>query len=239
MADGPVGNLKKVAIIPARGGSKRLPNKNIIDFMGKPLIAHTIEAALKSDLFDRVMVSTDSEVIAKIAREYGATVPFLRDQYAGEHATVSEAIVYSLQQLFEKKQEKYDLVFQLMPNCPLRDANDLIHAYQHFMEHKLAFQISVFEYGWMNPWWAISVSGGQPHMLFAEALKKRSQDLEKLYCPTGAIWVAKTIDLLRHKNFYGPGYGICVLDWQSAVDIDEAADLEMAKAVYLLKHGKI
>jgi CMP-N-acetylneuraminic acid synthetase len=122
---------KVVAIIPARGGSKRIPKKNIIDFNGKPLIAWTIEAAKKSGLFEKIIVSTDSEEIAEVAREYGAEVPFLRDTAADDHSPVSEATLRTILQL-EEAGEFYDEVVQLFAVCPLRDDVDIINSYKYF-----------------------------------------------------------------------------------------------------------
>ena len=92
-------NKKNIAIIPARGGSKRIPKKNIIDFFGKPLIAHTIESAIKSNIFDRVIVSTDCKEIAKISLQYGAEVPFMREDKADDFSPISDATIYTLKRL--------------------------------------------------------------------------------------------------------------------------------------------
>ena len=151
-----------VCIIPARGGSKRIPKKNIIDFFEKPMISWTIEAALKSRLF--------SEIKIKLGLEY-------------------------------------DNVVQLMANCPLRGTQDIRNSFNNFLSKKLEFQISSFKFGWMNPWWSVKISEtGKPIPIFPESLKTRSQDLPDLYCPTGAIWIAKVPALLRANTFYGPGY---------------------------------
>jgi len=231
-----VKKYKNVAIIPARGGSKRLPKKNIIDFFGKPLIAYTIEAALKTDKFARVMVSTDSPEIAEIAEKYGASVPFLRKEHADDFANVSDVTVHTLRRLKAETGEEYDTVCMLMPNCPIRNAKDIYRLCTEFEEKDLNFQISAFKYGWMNPWWAHKLENeGKATPFFADGLTTRSQDLAELYCPTGAVWLAKTDALSESKTFYGEGYHFGILNWKSAVDIDDAEDLEMAKAVYLLE----
>ncbi|MFC1595719.1 cytidylyltransferase domain-containing protein [Candidatus Margulisiibacteriota bacterium] len=229
---------KNIAIIPARAGSKRINNKNIIDLCGKPLIAWTIEAALESDLFDDVLVSTDSEEIAEIAITHGAIAPFLRNKSTSDDYTpVSEATVEALIRMEEYKTCKYKNVIQLMPNCPCRTAVDIGNAYENFSSSGNNFQISVFEYGWMNPWWAMGIEteNRRPRPLFPDALKQRSQDLEKLYCPTGSVWVAKADALKAEKTFYGKDYSIFPLSWQSAVDIDNQEDLNMAEAVFYIR----
>lgn len=224
--------VSRIAIIPARGGSKRIPKKNVIDFCGKPMIAWTIEAALNSGCFEHVLVSTDDEAIADISRAYGADVPFLRQTHNDDHSTVSEAVVEALRQYQQQLGKEFTQVVQLMANCPIRNARDICAAIEFFAKHDSDFQISCFEFGWMNPWWAVKLDDlGKPTPLFPEALKTRSQDLGKLFCPTGAIWMANGRALLQQKTFYGSDYRFCPLSWTSAVDIDEYADLEMAKIV--------
>lgn len=148
---------KKIAIIPARGGSKRVPGKNIIDFKGKPLIAWTIEAAKESGLFEKVVVSTDSEEIAEVSRKYGAEVPFLRATAADDHSPVSDATLSTILQL-EEIGEYYDDVVQLFAVCPLRNSKDIIDSYKFFLDKKTSFLLSCFKFVWMNPWWAVTLN---------------------------------------------------------------------------------
>lgn len=219
------------AIIPARGGSKRIPKKNIVDLSGKPMINWTIESALDSRFITRVIVSTDDEEIAAVARKAGAEVPFLRDKNADDHSPISLATIRTIDQMAEAGMEKPDVVVQLMANCPLRDSGDIDDAINHFLEEDANFQISAFKYGWMNPWWAHTLDEkGKATPVFGEKeLMKRSQDRPDLYCPTGAIWIARTEELINSESFYGPGYGFYPLHWIHAVDIDEYDDLEMAE----------
>jgi N-acylneuraminate cytidylyltransferase len=147
-----------IAIIPARAGSKRIPNKNIVEFMGKPMIAWTIRAALESNIFSDVLVSTDCEEIALLSRTFGASVPFLRDpKDADDFAPIGIATSNALLQMENYKSVKYDTVIQLMPNCPCRTADDIIASYNSFLVSGTSFQISVFQLGWMNPWWAVEL----------------------------------------------------------------------------------
>ena len=219
---------KIVAVIPARGGSKRVPGKNIIDFNGKPLIAWTIEAARESGLFEKIVVSTDSEEIAKISREYGAEVPFLRTTAADDHSPVSDATLSTVLQL-EERGEYYDDVVQLFAVCPLRNSEDIINSYTFFLEKRASFLLSCFKFVWMNPWWAVTLNENQePSWIFKDTFK-RSQDLPDLYSPTGAIWIAKIEDLKRDKTFYGNGHIFWEMDWKRAVDIDNYEDLQLAE----------
>ena len=151
-----VNKLEHIAIIPARGGSKRIPNKNILPIAGKPMIAWTIEAAIESNHFEKIIVSTDSESIAKIAIEYGAEVPFLRTEKADDFSTISEATIYTLLQLSDL--EKFKYVTQLMAVCPVRDATDIIESHQYFKLNNNKLQLSCFKFGFMNPWWAFELN---------------------------------------------------------------------------------
>ena len=228
---------KTVAIIPARGGSKRIPQKNIIDFMGKPMIVWTIKAALDSGVFDRIILSTDSEEIAEVGRKNGLEVPFLRKEKNDDISPVSEATISALKQAEEYYNESYDVVVQLMANAPLRKSADIKKHYKTFIDNRRDFQISSFKFGWMNPWWAAKIDkSSSPEWMYPEAMTKRSQDLDNLYCPTGVIWIANVEKLMQSDTFYGPGYKFCEINWKSAVDIDDYDDLEFAKALYLLKN---
>jgi len=228
--------MKHIAIILARGGSKRLTGKNVLDFHGKPMLAWTIEAALQSAQYKHVLVSTDDPEIAEIARSFGAQVPFLRNSGADDNTPSSEATLNALRQAEQHWGEQFDVVSQLMANCPLRDADDITAAVQNFINQSAESQICSFRFGWMNPWWAAKLDPqGNPEYLFPEARVARSQDLPPLYCPSGAIWIARGPALKSAKTFYVPTHIFHSLSWISAMDIDDAEDLEMAKACYLIK----
>ena len=224
-----------IAIIPARGGSKRIPQKNITPIAGKPMIAWTIEAANASQYIDTVLVSTDCDVIKKVALEYKAEVPFLRNHAFDDFSPVSEATLSALLQA-EKYYGPYDIVIQLMANCPLRGVNEIDSAIESFFESEHESQISFFKFGWMNPWWAHTINQGIPSALFKDAGHKRSQDLDDLYCPTGAIWICQSEVLKRDKTFYSANYRAHKMNWVSAMDIDDYEDLKMAEALFKV-HG--
>ena len=227
----------RIAIIPARGGSKRLPKKNILDFMESPMISWTIKAALDSNLFERVLVSTDDEEIAEVSIAHGADVPFLRSEAVDDHSPVSLATVAALEQAQSYWQKSFDTVVQLMANCPLRNAHDIKYALVQFDKHRNfhPFQISCFRYVWMNPWWAAELStSGEPSRLFPQALSQRSQDLPELFCPTGAIWIARRTALLGARTFYGPTHRYHPMDWRASIDIDDHEDLVMARTLALM-----
>jgi CMP-N-acetylneuraminic acid synthetase len=224
-----------IVIIPARGGSSRIPKKNIIDFLGKPMIAYTIEACKSSNIFSRVVVSTDSEEIAEISKKLGADVPFLRTEAADPITPVSEAILFALEQAEKYYCEHFEYIAMAMANCPIRNADVIKKAYSNFVEKNYDSQISCFKFGYMNPWWALKLSeNGVGTRIMDIPVNARSQDLEPLYCPTGAIWIAKQEHLRKHKSFYGE-HRYFEIDWKSAIDIDNYEDLELAKAVFAMQ----
>lgn len=228
--------VNNIAIIPARGGSKRVPKKNILDFDGKPMIAWTIEAAINSSIFSKVLVSTDCEEIAEISKNFGAEVPFLRRSFSDDITPVSVATCDALKQAEEYWNEEFDCVIQLMANCPLRNSSDIANSMNAFIQNKRDFQISCFKFGWMNPWWAFKFNdSGEHELMFPDAQFQRSQDLDDLFCPTGSIWIANAKKLKDSKTFYGNNYKFEEINWISAVDIDDYDDLNFAKTLKSFK----
>lgn len=228
----------RIAIIPARGGSKRIPRKNIRLLGGKPMLAYTVEAALQSDCFERVIVSTDDAQVAEVARAAGADVPFLRSATIADDQTPVSTVTIDMLERLAAQGRAFDAVAQLLPNCPLRDADDVRASLTAFASSDGAFQISVSAFGWLNPWWAMKLGpASQVEAVFPEALKARSQDLPALYCPNGSIWWAKVDALMRSSTFYGPGLRGFPLKWQHAVDIDEEADFELAELLLARRRG--
>ncbi|HEY8256269.1 MAG TPA: acylneuraminate cytidylyltransferase family protein [Gemmatimonadales bacterium] len=224
--------LGRLAVIPARGGSKRIPRKNVRPLDGRPMIAYTVEAALESGLFARVVVSTDSEEIAAAATEAGAEVPFLRAaQLADDVTPVSEATADALDRL-DPDARLYDAVAQLMPNCPLRTAGDIRESFSAFRAAGSHSQLSVTRFGWQNPWWAMRLGEGRElQPVFETVVTSRSQDLPELFCPTGAIWWAKAATLRRTRTFHVPGRTGWEIPWQHGVDIDTEDDWAMAETL--------
>lgn len=221
-----------IAVIPARVGSKRIAKKNVKDLHGKPLLAYTIEAALQSGLFQRVVVSTDSEEIAEVARLQGAETPFLRDPaLSDDHVPVSAATVDVLQRL-DPKGNTFGHACQLMANCPFRTAADIVDSYHQLVETGADSQLSVVRYGWQNPWWAMRRDEGfilEP--VFQDAITARSQDLPELFCPTGAVWWARADVLRREGTYHIPGRTGWEIPWVRGLDIDTEDDWVMAEAL--------
>jgi N-acylneuraminate cytidylyltransferase len=224
---------KVIAIIPARGGSKRIPGKNVKHLAGKPIIAYTIAAARESGLFERVVVSTDNQEIAKIALECGAEVPFLRDERLADDVTpVSSATVDALLRL-DPDGDKFGSVAQLMANCPLRNAADVSDSHRQFQTTGTGSQISVVRYGWQNPWWAMRQNERRElEPIFKEQINMNSQDLPNLFCPTGAIWWARTGVLRQAKTFHVDQRTGWEIPWQRGIDIDTYEDWAMAEVLF-------
>lgn len=220
--------VRRIAIIPARSGSKRVPDKNICLFHGKPLMAWGIEAALQSGLFERVMVSTDSEQYAAIARRHGAWVPFLRESHSDDHATVLEVVRAEWTRLREELHMEFDHVASIQPTCPLITPKIIREAYADFCARRAERMLTCCRFALMNPWWAFEQQEGRARFVLSSPAQSRSQDRPPLYCPTGALCLARAplaekADTLYHE-----------IDWKRAVDIDTYEDLEVADALYAM-----
>ena len=229
-------HAEALVVIPARGGSKRLPKKNIREMGGLPLLAYTIVAARDSELFARLVVSTDCEETAAIAEAHGAEVPFLRDAgLADDHTPVSAATVDVLERL-DPDGTRFDRVCQLMANCPLRTAADVVDSHTQFVASGARSQISVVRYGWQNPWWAMERRDDFAlRPLFPDALEQRSQDLPALFCPTGAIWWARTDVLREAGTFHVEDRTGWEIDWRHGLDIDDESDWQMAELLLRMR----
>ena len=219
-------NKKFLAIIPARGGSKRLPRKNILDLCGKPLIAYTIEAALKSKYIDKVIVSSDDDEILNISLNFGAETIKRPVELASDTATTFDAIKHAIDNF-----EKYEYIVLLQPTSPLRDAKHIDEAIQLLEKKKADAIVSVCEME-HSPLWSNTLpkDGNMNNFLKDEILNKRSQDLEKYYRLNGAIYICKTEKLLENKGFFlKDNIFAYKMDREHSVDIDEKIDFSIAQ----------
>lgn len=228
--------MSKVCIIPARAGSKRIKNKNTKNFLDKPLIEWTLEAAIKSEAFKKIYISTDDYSIEKkLSTKEGFEILY-RDGYSDDITTVQEACIKSLKQIEKQNKESYTTVVQLLATCPLRTDKDIINAIEFYNNKRLKFLVSSNEYT-QNPYWAFK-NDNTP--LFFDALSKRSQDLPVLKCPNGAIWIANIKKLKKTKTFYTQDTHLYNIDIDHSIDIDTMADFKRAEMIgtYLLKQQK-
>jgi CMP-N,N'-diacetyllegionaminic acid synthase len=221
-------NKTFLAIIPARGGSKRLPRKNLLDLCGKPLIAWSIEAALKSKYISKVIVSSDDEEILNIAKEYKADFIKRPDELASDTATTFDALKHTL-----KNVGKYDYVVLLQPTSPLRSEKHINEAIELLKEKNADAIISVCEME-HSPLWSNTLNEdlNMSNFLRDEVLNKRSQDLPKYYRLNGAIYICKTEELLENKGFFiKENIYAYKMDKKHSVDIDEEIDFIIAREI--------
>lgn len=221
-------NKTFLAIIPARGGSKRLPRKNILDLCGKPLISWSIEAALKSKYISKVVVSSDDEEILNISSNFGADIIKRPYELANDTATTFDAIKHTINNL-----EKYDYIVLLQPTSPLRNEKHIDEAIELLEEKQADAIVSVCEMD-HSPLWSNTLpkDGNMRGFLREEILNKRSQDLEKYYRLNGAIYICKTDKLLENKSFFlKDNIFAYIMDRKSSIDIDEEIDFLFAQRV--------
>jgi len=217
-----------LAIIPARGGSKRLPNKNILNLNGKPLIAYSIEAALQSKYINNVVVSSDSDNILNIAKSFKAQTIKRPDYLATDTAKSFDAIKHTIENM-----PHYDYIVLLQPTSPLRDANNIDQAI-NLLEQKNAdaiISVSAMEH---SPLWANTLDDNlsMKNFLKDEVLNKRSQDLETYYRLNGAIYIAKTNKLLEEETFFlKDNIFAYIMSRENSIDIDEDIDFQLAKII--------
>lgn len=224
--------MKNLAIIPARSGSKGLKDKNIKMLSGKPLMAYTIEAAIESKMFCKVMVSTDSGNYAEIAREYGAEVPFLRsNELSGDKAGSWEVVLEVLQQ-YQTVGEIFDTVCLLQPTSPLRDSADIIQAYSEMKDKNAEAITSVCE-AEHSPLWMMTLDESLSLETFNQnASKVPRQALTQYYRLNGAIYLRKVEyngDEIKILNSNDYAY---IMDKQKSIDIDDINDFVYAEFLH-------
>lgn len=220
---------KAMAVIPARGGSKGLPRKNIRDLCGKPLVAYSILAALEAGIFDKVVVSTDDPEIAEISRQYGAEVPFLRPaDISGDLVTSDEVIAHAIRYFMDQDIEFSD-VCKLQPTSPLRTATHLWESYSGFKEKNADYMVSVCKCE-HTPLWSLTLDqNGYMDGFILGAREGGRQCLPEYYRLNGAIYWAKVEKFLKTVNFCGDRFLAYVMDPECSVDIDSKNDFDLAE----------
>lgn len=225
-----------ICIIPARGGSKRIVGKNIKDFLGKPLIAYSIEAALNSKVFSDVIVSTDDEAIANVAREFGASVPFFREaSLSDDYATSTDVIKDAIR----RANSSFSDVCCLYATAPLITAEILKEAADEFKkdECKFLFSATAFDFPIQR---AIKLDeNAMVSMFYPQFERTRSQDLEPAFHDAGAFYFGKKEAWLECSAIFAPHSKAYLLPRNLVCDIDTLEDFEFAKKLYLINNGKI
>lgn len=219
-----------IAIIPARGGSKRLPGKNIKLLHGKPLICWTIEAALKSKIFDKVIVSTDSQEIADIAEKAGAFVPGLRPrEFSDDLATTDSVILYTVELLESLLNKKVNCITLLQPTSPLRNCTHIQDAYNLFLNKNATSVISVCKVEHPVQYCNKLPSDRSMNEFIPKNNLKRSQDLEPYFRINGAIYIFKRVFVGDLIGIYNENSFAYEMSSYESVDIDEAIDFDLAE----------
>lgn len=222
----------KIAVIPARGGSQRIPRKNIRDFFGKPIIAYSIEQALFSELFDHVIVSTDDEDIAEVALEYGAEVPFLRpaelaDEYSGTNAVVKHAIEW-----YQEQGKIISLACCIYATAPFIRQKDLLEGHDKLISSEKDFAFSVTNYPFPIQR-ALRINNNDGLDAFwPEYINSRSQDLEEAFHDAAQFYWGRAEAFLREVVMYSKASIPVILPRSKVQDIDTLEDWENAELLY-------
>jgi pseudaminic acid cytidylyltransferase len=221
----------KICVIPARGGSKRIPGKNIKLFLGKPIIAYSIEAALKAGIFDKVIVSTDSEKIASVARKYGAETPFVRpaqlsDDFSGTTEVIAHAITW-----LQSKGEKIDLVCCVYATAPFLASETIIKGMKIIEETNKKYSLTVAAFP-SSIHRAFRVDNNQIDMFWPSNFNVRSQDLEEAYYDAGQMYCGKAEAFLENVPFYTNDSVPIILSSFLVQDVDTLGDWVMAELKY-------
>jgi len=222
--------MKNIAIITARGGSKRIPKKNIKEFCGKPIIAYSIEAALKSGIFDEVMVSTDSEEIAEVARKYGAKVPFLRSEATSNDFATTRDVLMEVLETYAARGEKFDVMTCIYPTAPFVTAEKLKNGVKELMESGADWLMPVVAYSF-PPQRAMVVRDGYLEYQYPEHRNTRSQDLEPIYHDCGQFYVYDAAVFTGEKEGNGKLKPLPMPE-EETQDIDTASDWVIAEIKY-------
>ena len=223
-----------LAIIPARGGSKGLPGKNIKELCGKPLIAWSIEQAKSCSDIDRIVVSTDDKGIIEVAKKYGAEVPFVRPaELANDTASTIDVISHAINWFKEHEDYPAEYILLLQPTSPLRTMEDIQASIQTLKDKNARAVVSVCEID-HHPLWSNTLpeNGNMKDFLRPEILNKRRQDLPIFYRLNGAIYLAESDYLLAHNGFFGPNTFAYKMPKSRSVDIDSDLDFKLSQLLF-------
>ncbi len=220
--------MKILALIPSRGGSKRIPRKNIKDFMGKPIIAWSIEIAIKSGIFDEVMVSTEDMEIAKISIKYGAVIPFMRSHKNASDLAGTEEVILEVLNNYEKLNKKFDIICCIYPTAPLITVDRLIEAKNKMLQEHYDTVFPVIRYGYPIQK-ALKISNKNIQMVWPEYDEARTQDLETYFHDTGQYYWLCVKKFKIHNQIFSSNSGFIELSEIEAQDIDNIDDWKIAE----------
>ncbi|MDB9972525.1 pseudaminic acid cytidylyltransferase [Oceanospirillaceae bacterium] len=221
-----------IAIIPARGGSKRIPRKNIKNFHGKPLIAYSIEAALNSKVFDRVIVSTDDSEIAEVAKKYGAEVPFMRpEDISNDYATTMDVIKHALS-WFTENHQSVAYACCIYATAPFISSEALIRGLSALVEGDFNYAFSATSFPFPIQRALMLSQDGSTEMFMPEHLNTRSQDLDQAYHDAGQFYWGKTTAFLNKEPIFSNASYAVILPRNTVQDIDTLEDWSNAESMY-------
>lgn len=230
--------MSNLCIIPARGGSKRIPKKNIKNFLGKPIIAYSIEVAIESKLFDEVMVSTDDNEIKEVAIKYGASVPFKRSSRNSDDFSTTFDVIKEVVEAYADQNKNHEIICCIYPCAPLIKKNILIDGFNLLMSRDLVSTFPVAEYS--SPIQrALKLSNDIVSMFNDNFVNSRSQDLEKSFFDAGQFYWMNKEYVLENQNIYSPKSGGVVVDNLFVQDIDNQNDWLIAEMKYKLLNNLI
>lgn len=222
---------KAIAIITARGGSKRIPKKNIKEFCGKPIIAYSIRAALDSGIFDEVMVSTDSEEIAEIARAYGAKVPFMRSAKTSDDFATTADVLMEVLERYQEMDRTFDVMSCIYPTAPFVTPQKIQRAYDTLTKEQAVMAMPVVAFSY-PPQRSYVLNGNMLEMKWKENYNKRSQDLEKMYHDAGQFYMYQVEAFVRLKGQMTESIVPVIVDEMEVQDIDNESDWKLAELKY-------
>ena len=223
-----------MAIIPARGGSKRIPKKNIKLFLNKPIITYAIELAISSNLFDEVMVSTDSEEIAKVALLSGAKVPFIRSEKTSDDFATTYEVIDEVITKYSLMNEEFDRACCIYPCTPLLKIDTLLTSYKKLVDEKLDCVFPVIRYSFPIQR-SVFIENNRVKMNHPEFILTRSQDLSPNYHDAGQFYFFDVNKLLKYKNLYTDNSGAVIVSQLDAQDIDNLSDWKLAELKYKMR----
>ena len=230
-------SMKRLALITARGGSKRIPKKNIREFCGRPIIGYSIQAAKDAGVFDTVMVSTDSEEIAEIARKEGAEVPFLRSEATSGDFAVTADVIAEVLAMYKERGTEFDEVCCIYPTAPFVSGQKLKDAVRVLEEKKYDSVMPVTPFSF-PPLRGMVMDGDKISYKWEQYRNTRSQDLETIYHDCGQFYVVNTEAFLQTKKLVTDNTGAIEMSELEVQDIDNEIDWKLAELKYELLYGR-
>lgn len=223
--------MRRIAVITARGGSKRIPRKNIRHFLGKPILYYSIEAAFAAGMFDEVMVSTEDEEIAELARQAGAAVPFLRsDKTAGDFATTADVIAEVIEE-YEKRGQQFDELCCIYPTAPFLTGDMIKEAMAKLADEQIDSVMPVVKFSF-PPQRCVVLQEGELVPKWPECIPMRSQDLEPFYHDCGQFYCLRVERFQKQRKLLMEHTAAYIMDEMNVQDIDTPEDWKIAEMKY-------